>query len=519
MRCRSGWQYLNGATQRLLGWFLLLVILGYSFRVSKVDIGALIGGFSQSLALVRDMLPPDFSRWKYLLSMGAETVAIGFWGTVFGMIFSLPLGFLAARNTANNLLVYYLSRSLVTLLRSIPDVIYAFFFVISFGLGPEAGVAALTLATVGMLGKFYSEAVESIDEKPVEALKGTGSRGLSVIRHAIVPQVMPLFMGYNFYMLDHNIRVALAIGIVGAGGLGVDLFTQMEAFHYQKAAAILLLIFVIITIIDRASSRLRKSIIQGGFLQPGTRRQDALLLAVIGLLAFVSIYFFPLDFKEMAAGAPRVWEFLKGMFPPDFSRIGVYLRLMLETVAMGVSGTFLAILLGIPLGALAARNLNRNKIIYNLAKEITNFLRAMPELVFALIFVVAVGLGPFAGVLALGLNTAGFLGKFYAEAIENVDSKPVEAVEATGARFFQRIGHSIFPQVSPLFNSYNLYILERNIRYSTIMGLVGAGGIGFELVMTSRMFEYRQEAAMLLIIIATIMAVDRLSAYLRKRVV
>jgi phosphonate transport system permease protein len=121
--------------------------------------------------------------------------------------------------------------------------------------------------------------------------------------------------------------------------------------------------------------------------------------------------------------------------------------------------------------------------------------------------------------LALGLNTAGFLGKFYAEAIENVDPKPVEAVEAAGARFFQRIGHSIFPQVSPLFNSYNLYILERNIRYSTIMGLVGAGGIGFELVMTSRMFEYRQEAAMLLIIVATIMIVDRLSAFIRKRVV
>jgi len=154
-----------------------------------------------------------------------------------------------------------------------------------------------------------------------------------------------------------------------------------------------------------------------------------------------------------------------------------------------------------------------------LAKEITNFLRAMPDLVFALIFVVAVGLGPFAGVLALGLNTAGFLGKFCAEAIENVDPKPVEAVAATGARFVQRIGHSIFPQVLPLFNSYNLYILDRNIRYSTVMGLVGAGGIGFELVMTSRMFEYRQVAAMLLIILATIMIVDWLSAYVRKKVV
>src|SRR5208337_2445549 len=418
MRCRAGLQYLNGTTQRLLWWSLFLVILVFSCRVSKVDIGALIGGFSQSLALTREMLPPDFSGWRYLLSMGAETVAIGFWGTVFGMIISLPLGFLAARNTANNLLVYYLSRSLVTLLRSIPDVIYAFFFVIAFGLGPEAGVAALTLATVGMLGKFYSEAVESIDDKPVEALIATGSRNLSVIRYAIVPQVLPLFMGYNLYLLDHNIRVALALGVVGAGGLGVELFVQMREFHYQKAAAILVIMLVVITIIDRVSASLRNKIIKGGFLNSETRIQDVVLMVVIGLFILICLCSVPMDMKELAAGVPRIWRFMKGMMPPDFSRLTVYLKLMLETVAMGISGTFLAIVLGVPLGVLAARNVTHNLIIYNLAKEITNFFRATPDLVFALIFVVAVGLGPFAGVLALGLNTTGFLGKFYAEAIE-----------------------------------------------------------------------------------------------------
>lgn len=518
MRCRASWQYLNG-TGRLLWWSLFLVILGLSFRISQVDVRSLIGGLSQSWALGREMLPPDFSRWKQVLTLAAETVAMGFWGTILGILISVPLGFLAARNTAKNFLIYHLSKTLVTLLRSIPDVIYAFFFVTAFGLGPQAGVAALTLATVGLLGKFYAEAVESIDEKPVEALAAAGSRCLSVIRHAIVPQVLPLFMGYNLYLLDHNIRVALALGVVGAGGLGVELFTQMRGFHYQKAAAILVIILVIITTIDRVSAYLRHRIIKGGFLQPENRIPDAALLVAIGLLTLISIYFMPVDFKEMAAGAPRIWEFLKGMFPPDFSRISVYLKLMLETVGMGISGTFLAMALAIPLGVLAARNVSHNPVIYNLAKEITNFLRAIPDLVFALIFVVAVGLGPFAGVLALGLNTAGFLGKFYAEAIENVDPKPVEAVEATGARFLQRIGHAIFPQVLPLFNSYNLYILDRNIRYSTIMGLVGAGGIGFELVMTSRMFEYRQMAAMLLVILTTILMVDWLSAYLRKRVV
>jgi phosphonate transport system permease protein len=511
-------KYVN-RTAKLLAWSISLVILALSFRISKVDIGSLIDGLSQSFALFREMLPPNFSRWRLFLRLTAETVTMGFWGTVFGMLFSVPLGFLAARNTAWNRFSYHLSRWLITLLRSVPDIVYGFFFVTAFGLGPQAGVVALTMASVGLLGKFYSEAVESIDEKPVEALKATGSHGLGVIRHAVFPQVLPLFMGYNLYMLDHNIRVALALGVIGAGGLGVELFTQMRAFHYQKAAAILLIMLAVITIIDRGSARLRNKIIKGSLLSSETHIQDVALLIAIGLFILICVYSVPVNIRELAAGVPRVWEFMKEMTPPDFSRLAVYLKLMLETVAMGICGTFMAIVLGVPLGLMAARNVTHNSVIYNLAKEITNFLRGTPDLVFALIFVAAVGLGPFAGVLALGLNTTGFLGKFYAEAIENVDPKPIEAVEASGARLLQRITHAIFPQVLPLFNSYNLYILERNIRYSTIMGIVGAGGIGFELVMTSRMFEYRQMAAMLLIIAATIMLVDCFSSYLRKKVV
>jgi phosphonate transport system permease protein len=504
---------------RLWGWFLFLVILGFSFKESQVDLKSLVGGLAQSYALGKEMLPPDFSRWRQVLVMAGETLAMGFWGTLFGMILSLPLGFLASRNITPNRWIYGGSKFLITFLRAVPEVIYAFFFVTAFGLGPLAGITALTIATVGLLGKFYAEAVESIDEKPMEALKATGSRTLGVIGHAVIPQVMPLFMGYNLYLLDHNIRVALTLGVVGAGGLGVELFTQMRGFHYQKAAAILVIIVLIIAAIDRASASLRNSIIKGDLLQRGNRLKDVPLLGTIGILAVLSLYFFPFELHTLIAGAPRIWEFLKEMFPPDFSRITIYLQLILETLGMGITGTFLAILLGLPLGALTARNMMRHKIIYNLGKEITNFLRAMPELVSALIFVVAVGLGPFAGVLAIGLHTAGFLGKFYAEAIENVDPKPIEAVEATGARFLQRISHSIFPQVLPLFNSYNLYILDRNIRASTFMGLVGAGGIGFELVMTSRMFEYKQMAAMLIVILSTLMAVDWFSTYWRKKVV
>ncbi|MFZ5453590.1 MAG: phosphonate ABC transporter, permease protein PhnE [Thermodesulfobacteriota bacterium] len=503
----------------IAGWSFFLVILAYSWRVSDFNLAHLVTGFANSCRFVLEMLPPDFSRWPLIMTLAVETLAIGFWGTVFGTILALPLGFLSARNTSGHWLVYFLAKNLVNILRAIPDLIYALLFFTSFGLGPLAGVAALTLATVGLLGKFYAEAIESIDTKPVEALEAAGSRGISVIRFAVAPQIYPLFVGYNLYLLDHNIRAAMVLGLVGAGGLGVELFTQMRTFDYHQASAILLIILVIITAIDRVSAYLRHRIIAGSFLHPQNRGLDILLLSLIGVAALLSLMFIPISLSEVTHGLPLLWNFLKGMFPPDFSQIATYGKLMVETVGMGFTGTFLAVVLASPLGMLSAKNMVFSKIIYNVMKEITNFLRAMPELMFALIFIVAVGLGPFAGVLALGFHTAGFLGKFYAEAIENIDSGPVEAIEAVGSRFPQKIRHGVWTQVMPLVNSYNLNILDRNIRGSTIMGIVGAGGIGFELVMSMKLFEYRQTASLILVIMVTILIFDWFSAYLRGKII
>ncbi len=516
----SGLNLPGGRQLRLcLGWLLAGTILWLSFRVSQVNLRTLAAGLMNSLALLRELVPPDFSHWRRILILSGETLAIGFWGTFLGVLISLPLGFLAAQNTAGYVGLYLVSRGVVNLLRAIPDLVFALIFVISLGMGPLAGIAALTLATVGLLGKFYAEAIESIDHRPVEALQGVGGHGLSVIRFAILPQVSPLFLGYNLYLLDHNIRVAMVLGLVGAGGLGVELFTQMRVFQYQKAAAVLIIILILITLIDRLSVYLRLGIIAGTFLQGHRRRRDLCLLVGLILSALLSLFLLPFNLREVLAGLPRLGEFLGGMWPPDFSAWQTYLRLLLETIGMGITGTFLAVILAVPLGLGAARNLVRNSLIYNLAKEVTNLLRAVPELMFALVFVVAVGLGPFAGVLALACHTAGFLGKFYAEAIENIAPGPVEAVTATGARALQRWRYAVWPQITPLFHSYNLYILDRNIRASTLMGIVGAGGIGFELVMSMKLFEYRQTAALVLLILGTILVFDWLSARLRARVV
>lgn len=517
---RSGLNYFYiTRIKYFLFWSIVIVVLGLSFRVSQVDIRTFVGGISHAVALIGEMLPPDFYHWKRILMLSAETVAVGFIGTIIGIVISVPLGFLSAKNTTGNIFFYSISKGITSLLRAIPEIMYAMLFVISIGMGPIAGVFALAFHTVGILSKFYAEAVESIDPKPVEAVRATGSHSLSVIRYAIVPQVFPLFMGYNFYLLDHNIRVATVLGLVGAGGLGMELFTQMRSFNYDRAAAVLIVIFCIITLIDKVSVRLRNGFIDGTIFDQKNRTINIFLLSAISSLAILSLYFIPVDFKELSHGMGRILEFLKGMFPPNFSNIKHYLNLILETVGMGISGTFLAVIIAIPLGLLSAKNITHNAILLNIAKETNNFLRAMPELMFALIFVAAVGLGPFAGVLAIALHTAGFLGTFYANSIENIDPKPVEAVEATGARWRQKIRYAVVPQVLPLFNSYNLYLLDRNIRASTVMGVVGAGGIGFELIMSMKLFDYQKTAALVVLIFCTVSLVDWISTYLRKKVV
>ena len=206
------------------------------------------------------------------------------------------------------------------------------------------------------------------------------------------------------------------------------------------------------------------------------------------------------------------------MMPPDFSNFDKLMLLMLETVEMAFLGTLLAIILSIPMGLLSARNIAPNKAVFFLARTITVFFRAVPEFIMAMILVIAVGFGAIPGVLALGFHTMGFLAKFYAEAIEHVDVGPVEALQSTGAIRLHVLAFAIIPQIIPSFIGNNLYILDRNVRMATMLGIVGAGGIGYELQSSFRMFDYPRVSAIILIIFAAIFLIDLLSSYVRAKI-
>ena len=242
---------------------------------------------------------------------------------------------------------------------------------------------------------------------------------------------------------------------------------------------------------------------------------------IISLIAILILITIDLEknFIELFSDSSRYFgDIFNRMLPPDFSNFKNLSYAMLETIEIAFLGTFIAIALSIPVGLFSARNLAPNYGIFLFARIITIFFRAIPEFIIAMILVIAIGFGAMPGVLALGIHTMGFLAKFYAEDIEHINKGPVEALKSSGASKRQIISFAVIPQIIPSFVANNLYILDRNIRMATMLGIVGAGGIGYELQSSFRMFEYQKVSAIIIIIFVTIFIIDNISTYIRSKI-
>ena len=262
---------------------------------------------------------------------------------------------------------------------------------------------------------------------------------------------------------------------------------------------------------------------------------------------------------ELIEGIPQIGQTLARMLPPDFSKITeskhyyfpekislaelilpaplgeaetrarqrwwdntfpqTVMGATLETIQMALAGTFLALIVAFPLGFLAARNTTPHPAVYRGVRLVLNLVRTIPDLALGLLFVAAVGLGAFAGTIALAIHTATVLGKLLSESVENIDEGVVEAIRATGAGYAQILSFAVVPQILPDLISFTLYRLETNIRAASVLGLIGAGGIGYLMNTSFRTFQYQEAAAIVLVLIALVMLVDYLSSRLRQLVV
>ena len=219
---------------------------------------------------------------------------------------------------------------------------------------------------------------------------------------------------------------------------------------------------------------------------------------------------------ELLRDVGNIGVFLKGYLNPSFANVGEYAWQCVVTACIALWGTPLAVVIAVPLGFLGARNLSPHPVVYFLARRSMDVLRAVNEFVFALMFVTAVGLGPFAGMLALGIHTGGVLGKLLSETVEAIDPGQAEGVAAVGAGRLSVIAFGVVPQVLPNFLSYVLLRFESDIRSASVIGMVGGGGIGFYLWDTIRSFNDREAATVILMIVALVMCIDVISSRIRR---
>ena len=223
----------------------------------------------------------------------------------------------------------------------------------------------------------------------------------------------------------------------------------------------------------------------------------------------------PLD---LFSDSSNMATYASDFFPPDFHEWEAYISEMMVTIAIALWGTALAVVCAVPFGLLSSTNI-APVWIRQPVRRLMDASRAINEMVFAMLFIVAVGLGPFSGVLALWVHTTGVLAKLFSEAVEAIDPRPIEGIRATGANVLEEIIYGVIPQVMPLWVSFALYRFESNVRSASVVGMVGAGGIGVILFEVIRSFEYAQTAAVMLIIIVFVTLLDLVSARIRSALI
>jgi len=246
-----------GNALKLTGILVALLVVVQSLIVVQARPQDLITGVHGMADILRRATPPDFSKLGSALWPALETVDIAIFGTIAGVIMALPLAVLAAANVTPSRALYYLARGVIGFTRTVPDLVWALFFVTAVGLGPFPGGLALAVHSIGMLGRLYAEMIEHMDMAPIDALALTGARRVQIFTHGIIPSVLPSLLGIGLYRFDENIRSSLVLGFVGAGGIGFQLLTAMNLFQYPEVSMLLIVQFAIVLVIERLSAAAR----------------------------------------------------------------------------------------------------------------------------------------------------------------------------------------------------------------------------------------------------------------------
>ena len=565
--------------QRSQLWFSVLaifVLLAWSINRVDLSLGGIVEifeGWPETQNLLSRMVPPFIPSEDFTVITKAalDTFFIAFAGTALGLVLGIPLGLLSARNIMPFAPVRAFARAIVVFSRATPALVFALCFVRLYGIGVLAGLLAIGIHSIGMIGKLITDAAEEIDPGPREGVIATGAGSLQDLYTGIWSQMVPTVISISLYRLELDFRSAPILGWVGAGGIGLILRGYAGSLRYQELLGITILIVVLVVILEILSATTRHALLGktetdlpgkpgkmtqlflGGTARPGKKIADWMInksankeasesesqisrsltppwtrerikVNSIGLIFFVlliiSVLVPDIATSRIVDGSQKLPSFIARLTPNDWSWFTDRLFSdMIDTIAIGFAATGIALLFAIPFSFLAASNTAPGRFIYLISRLFMLLVRCVPELVVAVIFVAAIGPGPKTGTLALAIGMFGFITKLFADSIEEARQGIRDGVNSTGANRLQESGTGVLPQVAPSMVSHSLYLLDVAIRSSTILGIVGGGGIGFLLMSAAKRLYFETLGGIIFCIFVVVFLVEIIATWIRRKII
>lgn len=517
--------YINRKKRR--SFLVLLIIALVTFLLGiTVDFNLinLIKGIPSMFNLIQRMFSPDLTYIGEVFVKLIETIKIAVVSSIVGVILAIPLSLLISKNIAPFRTLRILLNIIFSITRTIPSLIWAALLVSVFSIGEFSGTIALSIIALLMSLKLFKENIETMSQNLINSIKSVGANQIEVLRYCIVPTITEISVSVFFIVLETNIRGATILGLVGAGGIGQIMWRDLNHLRYDKLATLIFILFLTIVSIDVLSLVIRK------YMKKSRRGYKSLekykrthklkiLFYSLGfiLLTTIILRLIDIDFGRLKLGLVQGSFIIKGMLNIDFSYFPKLIEGLKESLAIALFATLLGSLGAIVLSFFTAYNTSPSRIISIISKALINILRTFPPIITAIIFFRGVGPGPLAGSLALSIYTTGVLTKLYSEVIEEAPKELKNSILSTGATNFASFRHAILPQTLPNFTSLALYRLESNIRNSTILGVIGAGGVGTSLSMNISWRNWDKVGLLILGIAIMIIIIDIISSYLRKK--
>ena len=565
--------------QRSQLWFSVLaifVLLAWSINRVDLSLGGIVEifeGWPETQNLLSRMVPPFIPSEDFTVITKAalDTFFIAFAGTALGLVLGIPLGLLSARNIMPFAPVRAFARAIVVFSRATPALVFALCFVRLYGIGVLAGLLAIGIHSIGMIGKLITDAAEEIDPGPREGVIATGAGSLQDLYTGIWSQMVPTVISISLYRLELDFRSAPILGWVGAGGIGLILRGYAGSLRYQELLGITILIVVLVVILEILSATTRHALLGktetdlpgkpgrmtqlflGGTTRPGKKIADWMInksankeasesesqisrsltppwtrerikVNSIGLIFFVlliiSVLVPDIATSRIVDGSQKLPSFIARLTPNAWSWFTDRLFSdMIDTIAIGFAATGIALLFAIPFSFLAASNTAPGRFVYLISRLFMLLVRCVPELVVAVIFVAAIGPGPKTGTLALAIGMFGFITKLFADSIEEARQGIRDGVNSTGANRLQESVTGVLPQVAPSMVSHSLYLLDVAIRSSTILGIVGGGGIGFLLMSAAKRLYFETLGGIIFCIFVVVFLVEIIATWIRRKII